>query len=205
MVRKTIVHTPFGKKTLIGEEDRGKVYYYTEGKLKGLVGRVPKDVEHFMPRPSLKNMALRFRAHQIAYLLFPEWNLRPKRFIPETKEIITQHVLRSKQNIRMATSRRETARQKKVNYPPEAVAPLKKMRLAGIDIQTGKQNVSVVNGKPTFFAVGGINPKMLRKYIAQTQITPTRKTAVLKAIELYNQLDRMSDLDVDEHYLGIQD
>ena len=200
MARPFIQQTAHGKRKLIGEGDRARVFYYLNGPHKHLVGRVPKGSEHFWPPNTLKHQYLRFKAHKIAYWLFPEWNMHPRRFIPEENEIISNHVIRSKKNIRMATSRRETARAREHTLPPEAVPVIREMYAAGVTAQTGPQNVSVVNQKVKLFAIESINVNQVRDYLKRNsqKYLPRKVKLVLEALKEYENCEKMSELDLAE-------
>ena len=199
-MRNRVNPTPLGRKTLIGEGDRARVFYYLDKPYTGNVGRVPKGSEHFYPPNTFKEQFLRFRRHQLARLVFPAWNLAITGFISESNEILSRHVIRSKANLRMATSRRAVARSKGMKYPQDAIEPLAAMQKAGFSVQTGVQNVSVVKGKPTFFAIEGLDISRLKKYIHSQapQISPQRLKRILAAIEEYEKDIQLDDIDLDE-------
>ena len=205
MPRRITEKSVHGRRKLIGEGDRAKVYFYKDGKLKGLVGRIPKSsipFAPFWPPNSLKHQFLRFRAHQIAYLLFPEWNIYPKKFLAEDNQIISKLLPRSDKNIRMNGHRRAVERAKETTIPKEAKRPFLEMRKAGLEVHGGPENVSVVNGRPTFFAIEGMDIKTIRAYLDtnQSKFQRVRFNAIQRALNDYERVNKLNELDINEEF-----
>ncbi|MBU0761829.1 MAG: hypothetical protein KKD39_02285 [Candidatus Altiarchaeota archaeon] len=200
MSQRRVEDTPKGRRKLIGLGEEADIYLYLDGMLKDKVGRVQRGEEHYEPRTE-KNNLMRYRRHQIAYLLFPQYNLNVVGVDLSDKELLSMQVIRSKSNLKDATStgvRKRNERAKR-DLPKEAIAPLMEMQKAGVVVHTGVVNVSVSDSGIKFFEVDAILPDLARKHLTEhdyPQHTVEKGMLLIEALELETKLS-----DIDLHFL----
>ena len=128
----------------IGMGEHAAVYRMLGGVFEGLVCRSP------IHKPSVLNTEqeglLRFRRHQIAHAVFPEFTLDVKAINVDTREMFSTEVVRSKENLRDCTRVGLNRRKERTLEPLDDDIQLlaRKMLKAGIEVEANKPNVSKV-------------------------------------------------------------
>jgi hypothetical protein len=193
MVERT-EDNPKGRRKLIAEGEQANVYMYLDGMLKGNVGRVPIGDQDQVPTTE-KGLLNRFRAHQIAYLMFPQYNINVLGLDLNDGEMLSTYVKRSIGNLRHATSRgvgmRHDKRGVEDKLPPEAEAAANEMSAAGVFVHDGLPNVSVTAGEARFFEIVAVDPALARKRLGSGKYPPAtveRGRLLIDAYELETKL-----------------
>ena len=159
MEKRRIEQSPKGTRMLIGVGEEADIYYYLDGLLKDHIGRVVRGEEHYAPNTQKINLQ-RYRMHQIAHLLYPQYNLDVRGVDLEDGEMYSLQVVRSKDNLRDAVSRGLSRRKQRSELPmlPQAKAAAKEMAEGGVIVHTGFVNASVRGDEVMFFEVVNIVP-----------------------------------------------
>lgn len=199
-LEKRIQHSPKGTRLIIGAGEEADIFRYIDGMLMGRVGRVPKGTEHYGPNTE-KNALLRYRRHQIAHLLFPQYNINVVGLDLSDREMYSMEVERSKSNLKAASShglsRRNSLKHKR-DVPKKAEAAIMEMAGAGVIVHTGEVNVSVGKNDIKLFEVIGIIPEKARIRLTSHDYPPASVEKGLLLIEALEFERKLPDIELFE-------
>lgn len=194
---RTFVTDTGEQRILIGKGEHSNVYKILEGPLAGLVCRSPlnKASELNTEKVSL----LRFRRHQIAHAMFPEYVLDVRMVNLDRREMLSREVIRSKENLRDCTRVGLSRRRERTLEPldPSISSIAKMMNRAGIQVEANKPNVSVVknNGSLSicFFEIKQINCEKISAWI-ERQVPPASGVSTL--LRMYKFEAELADIEL---------
>lgn len=194
---RVVVHRGDERRLKIGAGEQAEIFRILTGPRTGLVCRSPVERPGLHFGNSEKEALLRFRRHQIAHNLFPDYNLDVVGVDLETREIYSVEVVRSKQNLRDCTHVGLLRRFERSQSPIPLIAEkrIAEMKDAGVVVQDTLPNVSVVSSNgtlvPTFFEVCVVDCAKTRSWIEQNvqdQRSAQHTLDLLDAITLESQL-----------------
>lgn len=191
---------PKGPRVKIGGGEQADVFLYLDGPFRGQVGRIPNGYEFQVPSTE-KSLLHRFRAHQIAFLLFPEFNIRPTELDLNDSEMRSDYVSRSPENVLASTEvgigrRHDPGRNE--SLPRAALEAGDKMNRAGVYVHNGLPNVSVTPERIIFFEVVAIDGAAVRRYLKECEMPEAKKDFIMTFLRAYELEDHLNDEAVEE-------
>ena len=210
-MNKEEINLPSGKNRLdkndlghrrmtIGQGEHASIYRMLDGPFEDLVCRSP--IESCSGLNTEKEGLLRFRSHQIAYALFPNYVLDVRAFNAENREMFSVEVERSKQNLRDCTRVGLLRRRERVQEPleDEVLEVVKKMKEVGISVEDNRPNVSIVRSnqglKICFFEVLGVDPQRIRSWLHSEPSSEVDYERVQNLLKLYEFEKGIEDIDL---------
>ena len=184
----------------IGVGEEARIVLYRSGPWAGKVGRIPEN-NHEQVTNTDKAMLCRFRQHQIAYLLFPQYNLNVCGLDLNSYELFSDLVPRSAENIAHATPVGVSLRYTRFDagsLPPAAREADQLMRAAGVFVHNGLPNVSVTPGRITFFEVESIHSPLAADYAARELRDPDSRRRAKLLITAYEFERRLYESEVED-------
>ncbi|MCB0321468.1 MAG: hypothetical protein KDD60_11130 [Bdellovibrionales bacterium] len=184
----------------IGQGEHAIIYRMLDGPFEGLVCRSPVTLPTGINTE--KEVLLRFRTHQIAHVLFPDYVLDVQAVNLENREIFSIEVERSKQNLRDCTRVGILHRRERVLEPldQDVLDIVQEMESAGVTVEANKPNVSVVrNGENTkicFFEILGIDTDKVRSWVLRHPEKGVNLGRIDELLKLYEFEIGVRDIDL---------